>query len=108
MDRYEVVPVVWSKLRNDEWQRKAANTINLLLNGKRNAVGVLMLDPGSETTELRDPRITEASVIALAPRTAAAAAAQATTYVISTLGVATVHHANEANSDRVFGYTITG
>ena len=86
-----------------------ATAINSILRGKLNNTGSVTLTASSATTTLTDIRIGKDSVITLQPTTANAAAEIATLYFGTPGdGTVTINHANNAQTDRTFKYTITG
>lgn len=100
-------PRTWGQV--PEHLRILADRINLLINGRSNAVGDVTLTANAASTTLTDARIGVDSCIALMPTTANAAAALATTYVSARgKGTATITHANNAQTDRTFRYAIQG
>lgn len=102
------VPIQWNG-PTEEWIRIIAQAVRNLLDGKILATGSLTLTASAATTTLSDRRIGPDSVIPLMPTTANAATALATTYV-SARGdqTATITHANNAQSDKTFGYAVLG
>lgn len=68
------------------------------------------LTPGATTTTIKDARIGGTSIIQLCPTTANAAAALATTWITvpPLKTIATINHANSAQTDRTFDYIIIG
>lgn len=67
--------------------------------------GTVTLTASATTTTVTDKSITSESVIALMPTTANAAAALGTTYVSArSKGSFTLTHANNAQTDRTFGW----
>lgn len=88
---------------------EARRTLNKVLSGKVNNFGEVTLDANSTTTTLNDTRIGINSVISLQPKTSNAAAALTTTY-FGTPGneSVTISHANNAQTDRTFVYTVSG
>jgi hypothetical protein len=99
------------KVRNtfqtwEEGIRQLANIINANDNGQ---TGTVTLTANAASTTLTDYRITASSVISLMPTTANAAGAIATTYIGTTaIGSATITHANNAQADKTFRYSIIG
>ena len=65
--------------------------------------------PNVAVSTLTDARIAAESIILLMPTTANAAAALATTYITQRqVGKCTVNHANNAQTDKTFRYTVIG
>lgn len=98
-----------------EHKRRVARTVNLLLQGKLNAVTTVTLTANTTTTTITDARITSSSFIGFMPKTANAAAALANLYVSAQMGSngtvagsATLTHANNAQTDRTFNVLIIG
>tara|TARA_Y100000310_G_scaffold145298_1_gene144639 strand:+ start:225 stop:584 length:360 start_codon:yes stop_codon:yes gene_type:complete len=103
-------PISWGK-NLEEWIRKVAEIVNLLQDGKINAVGSQTLTADTGTTTLSDPRIGTDTIVELTPTTANAATAFATTYQTypnTTAGQAVINHANNAQTDRTFAYSLQG
>lgn len=83
--------------------------VNQLMLGRLNAGIDVTLTDGAATTTLTDPRLGPNSFIGLMPTTAHAATELATLYVTDrTKGAATLHHANNAQTDRTFRALIIG
>lgn len=86
--------------------------IRELFFGRSLAVGELTLTANAATTTVTVPfTVGASSIITLTPRTANAAAALATTYITvanTTRGQFVINHANNAQTDKSFGYTIAG
>lgn len=93
-----------------EWCRRLAQAVNLLIDGKSNNTGSVTLTENVTTTTVTDRRIGDGSTITFCPETANAAAELTTMYVSTrTAGASFVlTHANNAQTDRIFKYTITG
>jgi len=73
------------------------------------APGGFTLLPNLASSPLRDKRIGKDSVILIMPTTANAATALATTYFNALKpGQCVVNHANNAQTDRTFRYTVIG
>ena len=102
-----VLPQRWSDI--PDILRRIVVAVNNILRGKTNNTGTVTLTANSATTTLTDVRIGINSVIHLQPTTANAAAAKTNVY-FGTPGDGTVviNHANNAQADRVFLYTISG
>jgi len=92
------------------WGQEAIEIINNALLGKQNICGEVTLTANSATTTLADELITPNSVVSLdMPMTSNAAAALGTTYFSTpTKGSVTINHANNAQVDRTFRYTVKG
>lgn len=88
---------------------RLALAIHGLLDGKHEATGTVTLAAGGTTTTLTDKRIGGSTVLSLSPTTANAAGALATTYVATySQGSCIITHANNAQTDRTFRYSIGG
>lgn len=70
--------------------------------------GTVTLTLSSATTVVQNGKVNPSSVVVLTPRTANAAAALATTYVVPANGSFTITHANSTTASRTFGYVIHG
>jgi hypothetical protein len=83
-----------------------------LVEGRHNAGGTVTLRAGFATTVVSHPNCSKDSYVNVgSPQTANAAAALATTYVLAASviqGGFTITHANNAQVDRTFFYTVTG
>ncbi len=87
-------------------------SIRDLYQGRSNATGVFTLAVApATTTVVTAANCGPGSIITLMPRTANAAGAIATTYIIEGnvgSGIFTVTHASSASNDRTFSYAIQG
>ncbi len=91
------------------WAVQAAEAINRHNQGKFNVAKTATLTASATTTTIKDSRISPVSALLLSPLTANAAAAVATTYVSAQgKGEATLTHANNAQTDRIFRLAIVG
>lgn len=91
------------------WVRRVVDTVNNSLRGKLNVTLNVTLAANADTTIVTDARISAFSALMFTPLTANAAAEQAAggLYVTSQRsGEATVAHANNAQSDRMFRMVI--
>lgn len=87
------------------------DAINLIQEGRSNAVGEVTLTAGAASTTVSDNNFESAMVVLLQPKTANAAAALSTTYIADadkTKGSFIITHANNAQADRTFGYVRLG
>lgn len=103
------LPVSWRDVR--EMVRKLADAVNSLGDGRSNATGTVTLTAAAATTAVTDRRVGTDSVIALMPTTANASGeiGAGTIYIAAvTAGSFTVSHANNAQADRTYGYSICG
>lgn len=92
-----------------QWLRLIANAVNGMLQGKTLNVGSVTLTPNAATTTLTDSRIGPKSFIGFMPTTSNAAGALSGLYVTGRGdGVCTLNHANNAQSDKTFTYTVIG
>lgn len=85
--------------------------INQLIRGRSNAVGEVTLTANTTTTTVTGPNINADAQVFLMPRTANASAEFGNgTIRISAVagGSFTVTHANNAQTDRIFGYLVIG
>ncbi len=83
--------------------------VRQLSEGRNNATGSCTLTAGTTTTTVTALNCGVGSVVMLSPTTANAATAIATTYVSATAnGSFTLTHANNAQSDRRFGFVCLG
>jgi hypothetical protein len=92
-------------------QRKINTAINQLAQGRSNAVGRVTLLANAGATTVAAENCGQSSVVLLSALTAHAAAelGNGTIFVSAvTAGAFTLAHANNAQSDRVFGYVCLG
>ena len=91
--------------------RQTAQAVNLLIDGKFNAIGSVTLTASAASTAVTDYRAGPDSVIVFTPTTANAAAEQGggTMYLSARAkqGI-TLTHANNAQTDRTFLYIVIG
>lgn len=90
---------------------RIVQAVNEVVDGRHNAANTVTLTPGATTTVVSHPNCSLDCQPMLSARTANAAAAVATTYIkqVDILqGQFTITHANNAQVDRTFGYTVTG
>lgn len=86
-------------------------TIIQLVNGRHNATGSVTLAINTTTTVVVHPNCGEGSIPTLTPATAHAAAeiGNGTCYVSAVVqGQFTITHANNAQADRTFYYSVAG
>lgn len=92
--------------------RDVTTAINQLIRGRSNAVGRVTLTANTTTTTITGELVNEHAEIFLTPRTSNAAAALGTTYAsisrVAGVPTVTITHANNAQTDRTFGYIIVG
>jgi hypothetical protein len=89
--------------------RRIVQAIIQLVEGRHNAADEFTLTPGAAQTVVSHPNCSLECHPQFSARTANAAAALATTYISAIdQGSFTVTHANNAQVDRTFGYTVTG
>ena len=94
---------------HDAWLLQLTDVVNNVIAGKLNNNGTVTLTANAASTTFTDSRIGANSVICLMPTTANAAGALATTYFATFLkGSCVINHANNAQVDKTFGFTITG
>lgn len=103
-------PLAPETLVNDvEHRRKIAQTANLAMQGKLNAVAQITLTPSSTTTTLTDARIGATTGIFFSALSANAAGALSSLYVSAQKnGQATLTHASTATVDRTFNVLLIG
>lgn len=106
-------PLVGPGFTVGESENERQRKLQRLYRGKHRVAShnAVTLDAGATTTTLMDELITAESMISLAPLTANAAAAWATTYTLAadiTPGQAIITHANNGQTDRTFRYTVHG
>lgn len=88
---------------------KFAFSIQELAMGRSNATGAATLTAGTTTTTVTAINCGAASKVFLSPTTANAATALATTYVSTVAaGSFILTHANNAQTDRTFGFVCLG
>ncbi len=89
--------------------RKVIFALNETTRGRSNATSTVTLTASATTTTATAVNCAEGSQVFLSPKTANAAGALATTY-ISTIanGSFTITHANNSQTDRIFGYVCLG
>lgn len=109
---FTVAPLAWSASSLAdiyEWCKKIAEVANSVRDGKINATGTVTLTVSAATTTLSDKRITPNSKILFMPTTSNAASGITALYVSArTAESATLTHANNAQTDRTYGYAVLG
>lgn len=91
--------------------RQTAQAVNLLIDGKFNAIGSVTLTASAASTAVTDYRAGPDSVIVFTPTTANAAAEQGNgTLFLSARAKQgfTLTHANNSQTDRTFLYIVIG
>ena len=91
--------------------RQTAQAVNLLIDGKLNAIGSVTLTASAASTAVTDYRAGPDSVIVFTPTTANAAAEQGggTMYLSARAKQGfTLTHANNSQTDRTFLYIVIG
>jgi hypothetical protein len=91
--------------------REISQVVNNLVDGKSNNTGTFTCTASAATTAVTDFRAGKSSIILLMPQTANAAAevGNGTIYVSTRAKQSfTVTHANNAQTDRTFGYVVIG
>jgi hypothetical protein len=104
-------PLVPETLANDvEHRRKLAQSVNLAMQGKLNAVVQVTLTPSSTTTTLIDSRIGASTGIFFSPLTNDAVTASISGLHVSSQknGQATLTHASAAAVDQTFNVLLIG
>jgi hypothetical protein len=90
---------------------RIVSAIRDLFQGRSNAMGVFTLEAGATSTVVTAINCGAQSKISITPQTANAADALATTYIAAAdvvPGQFTVTHANTADVDKTFSYSIQG
>lgn len=88
---------------------RIVQAVNELFQGRSNAIGECTLTASATSTVVSAENCGDESQVFLSPKTANAAAALATTYISAvTNGSFTITHANNAQTDRTFGYVAIG
>jgi hypothetical protein len=90
---------------------KFVDSINNMIKGRTENVSRVTLTANAASTTVNNSNISENSEILLSPKTANAAAALATTYIpeVTILnGSFVIQHANNAQTDKTFGYVWVG
>jgi hypothetical protein len=90
---------------------KFVDSINNIIKGRSENYGQVTLRANQATTTVTNENISESSEILLSPKTANAAAALATTYIPEATilnGSFVIQHANNAQTDKTFGYVWVG
>ena len=103
------VPRRWFNV--EEHLSRLSDTVNLILKGKTNNYGSVTLTANAASTVVTDPRAGIDTVPVFTPTTAnASAEIGAGTMYVSARGnqTFTITHANNAQVDRTFLYTISG
>lgn len=100
------------KLRRGERDpQRIVDAINELGDGRQNSVGDVTLRANQATTVVSFPNVSADSRVFLFPKTANAAAAIATTYILAAdilRGSFTITHANNAQADKTFSFLCIG
>lgn len=88
---------------------RIVSAIMQIAQGRSNAVGTVTLAAGAGTTVVAFDNCSEESQVFLSPKTANASAAVSNVYVSSIgNGTFTLTHANNAQTDRTFGFACLG
>jgi hypothetical protein len=94
---------------NETDQGKINRAIQQIEQGRLNVTGVCTLAAGTTATTVKAANCGAGSQPFLTPRTANAAAALATTFISTVAnGSFTITHANNAQTDRTFGFACLG
>jgi len=94
--------------RNEKDISTLALVIGELASGRSNAHGTVTLTASATSTTVTTENCSSGSCVKLSPKTANAAAALATTYIVPSNGSFVIHHASNAQTDRTFAYAIQG
>ncbi len=105
-NNYPPVPENYSL--SEGFIRKIVLTVNLLMRGKTNNVGELILTASATTTTITDNNVNPNSAIILQPITEHAADHFVDTWVIAGDKQFVVHHNNNSQTDRTFKYIVVG
>lgn len=106
---FRAVPTDWSEWRGAV--RRIAQAVNLLAEGRSNGFGSVTLAANQDSTTVTDARVGTDSVISLMPTSVLAGQeiGAGTLYVDPvTAGSFTINHANNAQTDRTFTYSVQG
>jgi hypothetical protein len=96
-------------LKDGNWLRKIAMTVNGLLLGRSNNVFPLTLTASATTTTITDPRISPDTIAVLVPTTAAGLTAfTAGIRQASAVGSIVLTHASNASTTQSFRYALVG
>ena len=90
---------------------KFVDSINNIIKGRSENYGQVTLTANVASTTVTNDNISQYSEILLSPKTANAAAALATTYIPEATilnGSFVIQHANNAQTDKTFGYVWVG
>jgi hypothetical protein len=94
---------------NEKDPVKVAAAVNQLAQGRSNATGTVTLTTSATSTTVTAGNCATSSVVLLMPKTANAAGAIGTTYVSAVANKSfTLTHANNAQTDRTFGWIALG
>ena len=92
-----------------QWLTQIARVINRMLTGKFNNTGEVTLTANAASTTVTDSRATAFSCIGFMPTTSNAATAKQTMYVSTrSNGSFVITHANNAQTDKSFVYSLQG
>lgn len=94
---------------NNLW--RIVQAVIQLVQGRNNATKTITLTANATTTVVKHPNCSQDCQPMLSPRTANAAAAIPTTYILQASivqGQFTITHANAGSTDRTFGYSVQG
>ena len=106
---FQRVPTTWADMA--DIVRRLADAVNQLGDGRSNGFGAVTLTASSATTAVTDRRVGTDAVITFMPTTAnAAAEVGAGGMYVSARGAGTftITHANNAQNDRTFAYSVQG
>jgi hypothetical protein len=91
-----------------EYLRKLALSANSAMAGKTNNTGEFTLTASATSTTKSDLNCNTNSVVLAFPKTANAAGALATTYIVPGNKQFVITHANNSQTDRTFRYVVIG
>ena len=106
-ERAPLRDLIWQLI---EWQRLSVEVVNGMMTGKHNATGTVTLTANQATTTITDPRIGVDTKIILHPTTANAKAEGTPWQTVpnATADQAVLNHANNAQTDRTYGFIFAG
>lgn len=106
--RISLPPPVFTN--DEQWKRQTAAWMQEANQGRLANTGIVTLQAGASSTTISDDRVGVDSFIGLMPRTANAAAEHGagSIYILTAKQSFTIAHANNAQTDRIFVYSILG
>ncbi len=104
---FRAIPRFWTG-QEEMNRRVVGKALDELQVGKTNNTYEVTLAASATTTLFESDRITPDSEVFYTPKSANAAGALANLWTEIASGVATIHHASSATTDRTFGVLIVG